>query len=307
VSESVARTGAVHDTGYKRYAGARRPASARYRVIVRNQIAMAWRGWWRMKLWVIAAVAVTAVFAILIYAFLFMTRNEVVSGFLGGGRELRMSEFLLPLSVDLLTMIGFILGLSVVAGIVADDLGAGAFEFYFARPVRPEDYVRGKLLAAFVVIGAVTLAGPFVVALVRVSLAGDGGDVLASLHFLPRAFVAGGVATLLYAAVPLALGATGARRRYAIGAWAVFYVVVGNAALGIAHVADVPAVGALSIKGCVMSITYAVFDVQMTRHGGDILPPLGAAIAGAAGWAAAAIAFVTWRVRRAQHRGMGGG
>ena len=48
--------GAIHDLGYKRYTGTRRDAGTRWRVIMRHQIAMAWKTWWRFKAWLGMAV-----------------------------------------------------------------------------------------------------------------------------------------------------------------------------------------------------------------------------------------------------------
>ena len=42
-------TAAIYDLGYKRYVGNRVAASSRWRVIMRNQLSTAWKGWWRLK------------------------------------------------------------------------------------------------------------------------------------------------------------------------------------------------------------------------------------------------------------------
>ena len=52
--------GQIHDLGYKRYVGSRRAVSTRWTVIMRHQIATAWAGWWRYKLWLVAAFLVTS-------------------------------------------------------------------------------------------------------------------------------------------------------------------------------------------------------------------------------------------------------
>ena len=35
---------AIHDLGYKRYVGTRRPQSTRWRVLVKNVVSTSWRG-----------------------------------------------------------------------------------------------------------------------------------------------------------------------------------------------------------------------------------------------------------------------
>jgi ABC-type transport system involved in multi-copper enzyme maturation permease subunit len=304
------KTAAVHDLGYKPYEGPRRPQHTRHRVIVWNQVAMAWRGWWRMKMWLIGAAMMAIGFGAAIYLMFFVTKNPIVQGMLGGsGAPLRMTEFLLPQSVDFTTMIAFVLGLTVVAGVVADDMRAGAFEFYFSRPVRPVDYVYGKVVGSGLIIAAVALGAPLIVALSRVGMAGGGGEVADSLHYIPRMAAAGVTATALYTLVPLAISAIGSRRRYTIAGWAMFYLVIGNTAMLIGHESGISAIGAISIKGTVMSITYALFDVKILFGSEEetFLPPVEAAVAAAVTYTAISIGFLYWRVRRAERAGMGGG
>ena len=52
-------TGTIHDLGYKRYVGARLAASTRWIVVMKNQIAYAWKTWWRYKSALGLAVIVT--------------------------------------------------------------------------------------------------------------------------------------------------------------------------------------------------------------------------------------------------------
>src|SRR5262249_8293976 len=50
------KTGTIHDIGYKRYVGTRRSVATRWRVIMRNQVAMGWKKWWRYKMPLFGAV-----------------------------------------------------------------------------------------------------------------------------------------------------------------------------------------------------------------------------------------------------------
>jgi len=304
---SEPKSATVHDLGYKRYDGPRRPQAVRLGVIARNLIAMAWRGWWRMKIWVIGAAMLSVIFAGAIYVMLFLTKNPLVRGALAGGQPLLRSDFMLPSAFDPLTGIAFILGLSVIANVVADDTRVGAFEFYFSRPLRARDYIFGKLLGAGTVIATIMIGGPLVIAIARISLAGDASEVAASLHVLPRTLLAGLVATAVYTAVPLAISSLGARKAYTIAGWAVLYLVIGYACVGIAHNTGMPELAAISIKRSVMSVTFALFDIQRVGHAGSTLPPLRVALAAIAGYTALSVAILFWRVRRAERAGLGGG
>ncbi len=301
------KTAAVHDLGYKRYEGVRRPQSTRYRVLAWNQLETAWRGWWRMKSWMITGAMIVVGFGIAIYAFTFLTKNRIVQGMFGaGGAPLRMTDFLLPESVRWSTFIAFILGLTIVASIVADDLKGGAFEFYFSRPIRPRDYVLGRFLGAVLVVGTIAFGVPVLLALVRIGLSGSTGELVASLPMLPKAIAVGAYTTILFTTIPFALSALGSRRRYTIAAWAVFYVVLSNVAMGIARNTGVLEIGAISPFGQVMAFTYELFDVEPIRKF-RIQPPIGAAIAASVTYLIVGLGVVYWRVRRAEKSGMGGG
>jgi len=69
--------------------------------------------------------------------------------------------------------IGFITSLFVCASTVAGDVQSGAFTFYFARSVRPRDYVIGKLAGLTILLSLIMLAGPFLLAAVRLALSDD--------------------------------------------------------------------------------------------------------------------------------------
>jgi ABC-type transport system involved in multi-copper enzyme maturation permease subunit len=298
--------GAVHDLGYKRYVGARRPQSTRLQVIARNVIAMGWRGWWRLKVWLIAAGMAVTGLTVAMYVMLFISKNPIVQGFAGSGvKELRWADFLLPFSLESLGPFGVIVSFTVVAGLVADDIRSGSFEFYFARPLRPIDYTLGKALGAVLAVGAILFVGPILVALARVGMSGSAAEIVDALPLVPQAMLAGAAATLAMAIVPLGFSAISARRTHTLGAWAAYYFLFGTVVTATAAAADEPALAALSIDAASSSIAFAVFQVPQVRSAA--LPPVWAAALSIGGQVALALAFVYLRVRRAEHAGMGGG
>ncbi len=305
--ETPARAGVVHDLGYKRYGGVRRSQGTRYRVIMRNLIVGSWRGWLRMKLWFIAGLMTVVGISVALYSMLYIGKNPVVKNTLMGGTLVKWSEFLIPVSLDPMTMLAFVLGMTVVAGIIADDMRVGAFEFYFSRPLRPRDYVLGKMSGAAFVIGTLTLGGPLAVALTRLALS-SGANVGAELHLIPKVLLAGAIATLLYTVVPLAISGLARKKAYTIAAWAAFYLVVGNTATIVADQTGTPAIAAIHIKACVMSIAYELFGVEFLRGmQEEVLPPVGVAVAASAAYVVISAAIVGWRIRQAESSGLGGG
>jgi ABC-2 family transporter len=292
--------GQIHDLGYKRYVGSRRAVSTRWTVIMRHQIATAWTGWWRFKAWLIAAVLVTAVSSVLLY-----TLGDRLFRSIGGmaGALTRFVDGILPNSTVWYCKAGFIVSLAISATVVAGDLQSGAFTFYFARSMRPRDYVLGKLAGLGVIMALIMAAGPLVLAAVRVGLSDDLDQAIAMLPTLYKALAVGALGTLLYTAIPLGFSALIANRRHAMAVWAAYYLLVGWLALGLSLLTT-PALAALDLASALHAVSLHLFGLQAVGRGAD--PPTSAALISLLGHAAIAIGLVVWRVRAAQRTGVGG-
>lgn len=296
--ESRAR---IHDLGYRRYLGTRRPQATRWRVIMRHVIGGAWVGWWRMKLWVIAAVMTTVASA----ALMFFLEDKVAPLMGAGGVKLPFLDAILPMSLSFFTKAAFMFSLTVGATIIARDLRAGAFEFYFSRPVRPIDYVAGKLSGLFVVAFILVGAGPLLLALFRLGLATTSGGVSEQLPLVGKTALVSLLGAAAYSTIPLAFSTLSAQRFHALGAWAAFYFVVGGIGIGISHGSGAGAYGALDIPTALTGMAYHLFDAfPLTR---TPLPPLWACITSLVGFSTLATVVVYVRVAHAQRRGLGGG
>ncbi len=292
--------GQIHDLGYKRYVGSRRAVSTRWTVIMRHQIATAWAGWWRFKIWLIAAFLVTAVCSILLYTL----GDQLFQGIGGiGGVLTRFVDGILPNSTKWYGRAGFVVSLAISATVVAGDLQSGAFTFYFARSMRPRDYVLGKLAGLSVVLALIMAAGPLVLAGVRVGLSDSVDQAIEMLPMLYKALAVGALGTLLYTAIPLGFSALIANRRHAMAVWAAYYLLIGWIALGLSLLTT-PALSALDLASALHTVSLHLFGLHATGPAGD--PPTSAALISILGHAAIAIGLVVWRVRHAQQTGVGG-
>jgi hypothetical protein len=292
--------GQIHDLGYKRYVGSRRAVGTRWTVIMRHQISTAWAGWWRFKLWLVAAFLVTAVSSVLLYTL----GNQVfrrIGGF--GGALTRFVDGILPDSTIWYCKAGFIVSLAISATVVAGDLQSGAFTFYFSRSMRPRDYVLGKLAGLGAMLALILAAGPLVLAMVRVGLSDNLDQAIEMLPTLYKALAVGALGTLLYTAIPLGFSALLANRRHAMAVWAAYYLLVGWLALGLSFLTT-PALSALDLASALHAVSLHLFGLRATGRGSD--PPTSAALVSILGHAAIAIGLVVWRVRRAQQTGVGG-
>lgn len=292
--------GQIHDLGYKRYVGSRRSFETRWLVIMRHQLSTSWRGWWRYKAWLISGIMATAASGSVLY----ILSGQMIRAITGvAGQQLSLPDAMLPLSLTWYCPIGFIVSVAVGATLVAGDVQSGAFTFYFARSVRPRDYVIGKLAGLGVLVALIMLCGPFVLAALRLGLSDDLDQMIKLLPILYKALAVGVLGTLVYAAVPLGFSAAVTNRRYALALWAVYYVVIGWMAQGIATVTS-PELAALDLGASLKMIMLNLFDAVARGRGPRFSTSI--ALISITAHAAVAIALVFWRVRKAQQTGVGG-
>jgi len=293
-------TGSIRDLGYKRYAGGRRPQSTRWQVIVRNQVSQAWKTWWRYKM----ALGWAIVVALVVGAMMYIGRALPLPqggkwGILGN-----VLDGLPPLAVPWLCRAAFLVGLTVAAGTIAGDAQVGAFTFYFSRPVRPIDYVLGKMVGVFLLMFLIIGAPLVALTAFRCGLADDSAELMRCLPMVGKALVVGVLGAAVFAAVPVGLSATVGRRRNAIAVWATYYLVVGSMMHGIG-IAAAPAVKAFDLLVAVQSVGRHLFDVQFLPGMLDSAP-LGWALASIGLHIAAGFALAWWQVSDRAHAGVGG-
>ena len=291
--------GTIHDLGYKRYLGTRRDSKTRWRVIARDQISSAFKYWWRFK----AALGLAAIITAIAGGMMLFASDRKSSLGRAQGLVMQLIDTALPESIIWFCRAGFVVSLTIGATVVASDVQSGAFTFYFARSVRPHHYVIGKLVGMCALLAIILIAGPLVIAGLRLGVADNLEEVGDLLPILWKTVVVGGVATLAYAAVPLGFSALMPNRRHALALWAAYYLVFGAMVYELGKVSS-PSLAALDLPRAVQTITYTLFDLSFRSRDVDI--PLGAAIASLLAHAAAAIVLVGYQVRRAQRVGVGG-
>lgn len=303
MSDGARPAGTIHDIGYKRYVGTRRPVSTRWRVIMRHQIAMAWKKWWRYKMPAFGAVVTTFIAG----GFMYVATSSLIRGasMMAGAKDLplTMADGVVPLSIRWYCMAAFILALTQGATIVASDTQSGAFTFYYVRSIRPIDYVLGKLAGYGTLVASLVFLPPLLLACFRLGLSDNLDDLVAHLPLLAKTIAVGAVATLAYTAVPLAMSSLVANRRYALALWAAYYLIAGNMAFGLSHVMG-SGLAALDIPTAVQAFTFALFDIRFPGLTANL--SLTAALVGLLLQSGVAIAILWYQVSRDQKTGVGG-
>lgn len=295
----IGPVGTIHDLGYKRYGGKRRSAGTRWLVVMRNQIGTAWKTWWRFK----SSLALAVITTFIAGGIMFILSDKIVRD-LAGAAASTMADAALPKSIQWYTRAAFLVSLTIGARIVAGDLQSGAFTFYFARSVRPRDYVLGKLGGMVVLMSMINLAGPVVLASARLGLSRDADELFAMLHLLPKAITMGLLGTLVFATVPVAFSSLIANARYAMALWAAYYLIFGFIVSQLGR-ASMTWIGVLDLATALDAIALDLFELRLFRGRAGHLDPDHALISVLA-HIVVAIAIVSYKVRRAHGSGVGG-
>jgi hypothetical protein len=216
-----AKRGAIRDQGYQRYEGRYTPDRGRWALIAGRMLKMTARQPWVMvmlilaifpalaagvSLWFNARLLGSAIEAMKAAGMPMPSLDRFVYALLGGWK--------VSLLLSLLT------AMFAGGGAVADDVRGGAFQFYFARPVTREQYLTGKLLPPVALVACVSMAPSVLLAVLRIAMAKDGADALASA-FLPLQGLGFGAVLAIALGVPsVALSSLSRGRGYVQGMYA---------------------------------------------------------------------------------------
>ena len=291
--------GVIHDIGYARYAGERRPPSTLWRVIMRHHLTYAWKTLWRFKPWLLSAVGITLVAGVVMY----VAQNTLFDDLRQAGGPLRFLDGILPFTFKWYVRAAFLLTMTVGAAVVARDEETGAFTFYFSRPVRPIDYVIGRLVGMTILMAILLAAGPVLLALFRIGLARSTSEAIDLIPWVGRALVVGLLAAVAHAALPLAISSMAGRRTIALGIWAAVYVVVTTIINGIAGVTWQP-LAAIDLPVSVLSLAYGLWGIRFI--GGGEIVSVAAAVVSLVGQSALAVYLFHRQIARTAAGAVGG-
>jgi ABC-type transport system involved in multi-copper enzyme maturation permease subunit len=217
------KAGAIADRGYTPYTGAHTPPRQRGRVVARRALKQTAR-----QPWVIVTLTLTLFPLLGVMGWMWLKGRMVGTAGLEGtplGRgslDLLIYEFATHWSTLLLA---FFMALFAGGGAIADDARAGAFQFYFARPLTRDQYLWGKLVAVVTLVALVSLVSPLLLALFRLSLTGSAGELVHKLPVLAAALALGAIEALALAAPAVALSSLTRRRGVAQAGFAGLFLL----------------------------------------------------------------------------------
>jgi hypothetical protein len=163
------------------------------------------------------------------------------------------------------------------------------------------DYLRGKLLGLFAVVGVATLAGPLVLGLVRVALAAGEPGFARTALVVPELLLVGTVQTAAMVLPAAALGALLGKKTPARVAFALVWSVYSHFVWGLSQILHRDRLRLLSPDSCADAIT-AYFLASHTR---GRLPDPGEAAVVLAGLFVGIYVYLVRRVRSAESAGLG--
>ena len=289
----------IHDIGYARYAGERRPPSSLWRVIMRHHLSYGWKTIWRFKPWLFAAVVITVVVGVLMY----VSQNTLFENLRRQGGPLRFLDGLLPYMYRFYVTPAFFLSMTVGAAVVARDRETGAFTFYFSRPVRPIDYVIGRLIGMTILMAIIIALGPVLLAMFRIGLARSTSEAVDLIPWVGRALLVGVLASVAYAALPLAASSLAGKRTNALGMWAAYYVI-GTTIITIIAFKTWHPLAAIDLPVAVSSLATGLWDIELL--GGQFRVSVTAAIISLVAQSAIAIYVFHRQIARTAAGSVGG-
>lgn len=215
------KEGTILDRGYTRYEGTYTPEASRWGVIARRMLRMSARQWWAILL-LIAVVLPTLGAGIVMWL-----HSKLMAMAPPGAKIEPPDVYVLWIATSAwgTLLIAFLLALFAGAAQVADDARAGAFQFYFARPVTREQYLVGKLVPVLTLVTFVCVLPPLILALLRLALLQNGDEVLHKLPLVGSAIAFGLIEALVLAVPAMAISSLSRRRVYVQGGYATLFLL----------------------------------------------------------------------------------
>ena len=211
------KEGTILDRGYTPYTGRYTPEAARWKVIASRMLRMSGRQWWAILL------LVATVIPLLVAAVQMWIMSKLYA-MAPPGVQVTSPDSYMMLPWGTMTL-AFLIALFAGAGQVADDTRAGAFQFYFARPVTRDQYLVGKVMPVVVLTMFIALLPALLLSLLRLALLPSGAEVVKKLPLVGATLIIGTIESLVLAIPAVAISSLSRRRAYVQGGYAILYLL----------------------------------------------------------------------------------
>jgi ABC-2 type transport system permease protein len=211
------KEGTILDRGYTPYQGRYTPEASRWQVIASRMLRMSARQWWAIL------IMVATVIPLLVSAVQMWIMSKLFA-MAPPGIAVTSPDTYVMLPWGTMTL-AFLIALFAGAGQVADDTRAGAFQFYFARPLTRDQYLVGKVMPVVVMTMFIALLPALLLSLLRLALLPSGAEVVKKLPLVGATLIIGTVEALVLAIPAVAISALSRRRGYVQGGYAILYLL----------------------------------------------------------------------------------
>ncbi|MBX3247563.1 MAG: hypothetical protein KF901_10340 [Myxococcales bacterium] len=250
----------IRDLGYRPYEGERLPASHNTWVMLRHGLSRAW-GSWLVKI----AAFLGWVPPILTMAWVafhwWLSQQAAQAGMAGEIEALDGGDLIHSLYGWQLWTFGLMITLGAGASAISEDLSFKAFPFYFAKPVTPPQYLLGRVLAVGIWLFSILFIPGFLLVLILVGAAPEGGRLEALGLFLPALIHAGLIATVC-AVGSVGVSAFSTSRALTMSAWILLFIVPWVLATIVTEVGEWPWLKLASIPALLAVVGDALFKVS---------------------------------------------
>jgi ABC-2 type transport system permease protein len=207
VSAGGAPAGAIYDRGYRHYDGVREGRSRMIKALVLAGVrrTLGLKRSWKTKVvpWGLLVIALAPVVA---FVGIRVVAGDAVDELIGYAQYLRIVSLVLLL-------------FAATAGpeLLCPDRQSNVLALYFTRPLSRSDYLLAKAAALLLVMGLIAVV-PLIVLLVGNVLTAEAAMTYLGDHLgdVPRILLAGGVLTVYYSAISLAIASLTERRSIAV-------------------------------------------------------------------------------------------
>jgi hypothetical protein len=281
----------VRDLGYKPYEGERHPASHNWVVMLRHGLRRAW-GSWLVRIAVVLGWGPAVVVAGLVF-FQFRMAQEAPPE--------AMETIVSPSGIVLLGLLTIqmwlfatMASLGAGAGAIAEDLTHRAFQFYFAKPVTPQQYLLGRI-GAVALVCFLLLFIPGVIGVAAVTAFGPREDMLSRAGLLLPTLLHCVVIAVALAGVSVGISSLSRSRALTMSAWIMVFLIPEVLASTVHAITEWPWLGLASLPKLLGLVGGALFKVapETALRWGHAAPALAAIVAGS-------IALAFARLRRAE-------
>ena len=243
----------VRDLGYRAYEGPRLPASHNTWVMIRHSLRRAWASW-LVKLPIFFCLGTTIVLGIWYFA------ATVFAAQSGSGETFDAAPLVRNLVTAQMWLFLPFITLGAGAGAIAQDAVHRAFQFYFAKPVTPIQYLIGRVSAVAFFSSLVLLIPDILLILITVSYGAPTDEVrLERAGYLLPLLLSTVVLSVVMASVSVGLSSLAKSRALTMSSWILLLVVPHVIAGAISLIAETDWVFFASMPGLLDVVVDALF------------------------------------------------